>query len=107
MKVLIAILIFIHGSIHLFGFAKAFKLTQIEQFSTHISKLQGVFWFITFLMFAYTGEALLVENAFWPWTAFTAVLLSTRLIFTVWKDAKYGVIPNVIILLAALFHYLS
>ncbi|MBD0851426.1 hypothetical protein HPE63_12170 [Maribacter arenosus] len=58
-------------------------------------------------MFAYTGEALLVENAFWPWTAFTAVLLSTRLIFTVWKDAKYGVIPNVIILLAALFHYLS
>ena len=105
MKVLFAILIFIHGSIHLFGFAKAFDLTQIEQLSTNISKLQGVFWFITFLIFAYTGEALLLENPFWPWTAFTAALISTILIFTVWKDAKYGVIPNIIILLAALLYF--
>jgi hypothetical protein len=105
MKVLFAILIFIHGSIHLFGFAKAFDLTQIEQLSTNISKLQGVFWFITFLIFAYTGEAFLLENPFWPWTAFTAVLVSTRLVFTIWKDAKYGVIPNIIILLAALLYF--
>ncbi len=87
----------------MFGFAKAFNLAQINQINVSISKIQGLIWFIAFLFFIVTGEALISKNPWWYWTAIAAVIISTVLIISVWKDAKFGTIPNVIIIMVVLF----
>ncbi len=71
---------------------------------TNIPKIQGLFWFIAFLLFAFSGEAFLSNNTFSYRVVIIAVLISTLLIINVWKDAKFGIIPNFIILLIAMFY---
>ncbi len=101
MKYLLVAFLFLHGIIHLFGFAKAFGLSQMDQIKTEISKVQGVFWFIAFVLFSYSGEALLSKNTYWYWIALSGVILSVILIAVTWRDSKYGILPNIIICLAA------
>ncbi|MBE9480412.1 MAG: hypothetical protein IMY69_01810, partial [Bacteroidetes bacterium] len=107
MKYIFCAFIFLHGAIHLMGFAKAFKLAQIEQLITDISKISGLIWFIVFLLFIVTGIALLAKVQWWHWLAIVAVVISTVLIVSVWRDAKFGTIPNVIIIMVVLFSLLS
>ena len=107
MKYIFFALIFLHGAIHLMGFAKAFKLAQIEQLSTDISKISGLVWFIVFLLFVLTGIAFLAKVQWWYWLAIVTAAISTVLIIIVWKDAKFGTIPNVFIILVALLSLLS
>ena len=103
MKYLLITLLFAHGMIHLFGFAKAFKLIRIELTETDISVVHGILWFIAFILFSLAGEALLSKNPHWHWVAIGAIAVSTFLIAGVWKDARYGMIPNLIIGLAAVW----
>ena len=103
MKYIFLALIFLHGAIHLMGFAKAFKLAQIEQLGTDISKISGLIWLIVFLLFVVTGIAFLAKAQCWYWLAIVTIIISTLLIIFVWKDAKFGTIPNILILLAALY----
>ena len=103
MKYIFCALIFFHGAIHLMGFAKAFKLAQIEQLGTDISKISGLVWFIVFILFVVTGIAFLAKAQWWYWLAIVTVIISTVLIVSFWRDAKFGTIPNVLILLVVLF----
>ncbi len=107
MKYLLIILLFVHGFIHLFGFAKAFGLAQMSRINLEISRTQGVFWFITFVLFSFAGEALFSNNAKWYQIAFLAVFVSVFLIIITWQDTKYGIIPNVIILSIAILSAFS
>ncbi|MCK4699586.1 MAG: hypothetical protein KAT38_04615, partial [Bacteroidales bacterium] len=107
MKYIFLALIFLHGAIHTFGFVKAFNLWQIEQLNVDISKISGLIWLIVFLLFVVTGIALLAKAQWWYWLAIVTVIISTILIISVWKDTKYGTIPNIFILLVALFSLLS
>ncbi|MCF6240835.1 MAG: hypothetical protein L3J74_05760 [Bacteroidales bacterium] len=107
MKYIFIIILFVHGFIHLFGFAKAFGLAQMNQINSEISKLQGAFWFITFVLFSFAGEALFSNNTKWYQIAFLAVFVSVILIVTTWQDTKYGIIPNCIILLIAILSSFS
>ncbi|MCD4774378.1 MAG: hypothetical protein K8R41_13450 [Bacteroidales bacterium] len=103
MKYIFFTLIFLHGAIHLMGFAKAFKLAQIEQLITDISKISGLAWLIVFILFLVTGIAFLAKTQWWYWLAIVTVIISTVLILLVWKDAKFGIIPNILILFVSLF----
>ncbi len=102
MKSIFSALIFLHGAIHLMGFLKAFKLAQIEQLTAGISKISGMFWLLAFILFMTSGIAYLVKVDLWFILTFIAVLLSTILIITVWQDAQFGIIANVIILIIAI-----
>ena len=101
LKILFIVIVLIHGLIHLPGFIKAFKLANIEQLHAEISKTAGVFWLIATLMFIVASVFFLVKNEAWMYLMVAAILLSTVLIIFAWKDAKYGMIPNVIILAVA------
>ncbi len=104
LKYLLAFIIFIHGLIHFMGFAKAFNYGNITQLSKEISKPAGMLWLLTaFLFIAATILFLLKKDA---WLAFgvLAVIISQILIFTVWKEAKFGTIANVIILVAVVLN---
>ncbi|SKB41994.1 hypothetical protein SAMN05660903_00593 [Salegentibacter salinarum] len=105
MRIALIILIGIHGIIHLFGFFKGFGIAEFSAISQPISKTYGIFWFLTFLLFALTVILVLVHSNYWWVSGFLAVLLSQVLIFNYWSDARYGTIVNLIILLAAMIAF--
>lgn len=99
LKTLFALLVFMHGFIHLLGFVKAFKLAQINQLTKDISKLAGSLWFINTFLFIITILVFLLKKEWWWITGIFAVILSQILIISQWQDAKFGTIVNLIILI--------
>lgn len=102
MHIGIALLMVIHGFIHLLGFLKAFEVAEMEELKQPVTKQSGVFWLIAFLLFLLTAILFLAQ--FWYWMIFGifGALISQTLIIQAWDDAKFGTIPNLflIILLA-------
>ena len=105
MKYIFSIVVFLHGAIHLLGFIKAFKLAEVEQLTMNISKISGGFWLLAFILFIIAGISYLAELDWWYFIAILAVVISTILIISVWSDAKFGTIANLIILLVAIVGY--
>ncbi|WP_047245642.1 DUF6920 family protein [Maribacter thermophilus] len=107
MRIGLTILIGIHAIIHLFGFFKAFGVSEFNAISQPISKTYGVFWLFTFLLFVITVILILLHADYWWLSGFIGVILSQVLIFNYWSDAKFGTIANILILLAAIIGYAS
>lgn len=99
MRIAFAVLLALHGAIHLLGFVKAFGLAEVAQIQQPVSRLAGVLWlFSTVAFLAATG--LLVASSRWWWVAGApAVLSSQALVLMAWSDAKFGTLPNVVALL--------
>ncbi len=95
-------LVFVHGLIHIMGFARAFNYGNITQLTKAVSKPAGVFWLLTALLFAVAAILFLIKKEMWPYLAVVAVIISQILIIAAWKDAKFGTIANIIVLLAAI-----
>lgn len=102
MKYIFSIIIFLHAAIHLMGFVKGFKLVQIQSLSSEISAITAIFWFVAFSLFVISAIGFLFERNFWLVFAVFAVVISSVLIISAWSDAKFGMIPNVIILVMVL-----
>lgn len=102
MKWILFFVIFIHAFIHLLGFLKAFEFAEINQLTQHISKPMGILWLITLILFIAAAINFISNHDLWWITALAAVVLSQVLIFSFWSDAKFGTIPNIIILLVAI-----
>ena len=101
MKFVFGFVLIIHGLIHLMGFVKAFKIADITQLSQSISKPIGLIWLISCILFL--GAALqFLTHKMWFYAALIAVFISQVLIILNWKDAKYGSIINVIVLLVSI-----
>jgi hypothetical protein len=96
-----AIVIFFHSLIHFMGFAKAFGYSNITQLTKEISKPAGFFWFISAILFIAAAVLFLLKKEAWPVVAIIAAVISQILIITAWKDARFGTIANLIILLVA------
>ena len=104
-KYLLAFIILIHGLIHLMGFAKAFNYGNITQISKEISKPSGMLWLLAAFLFIAATILFLLKKDAWMFVGLAAVIISQILIFTVWKDAKFGSIANIIILVAAVISW--
>lgn len=102
LKYLFAFILLIHGLIHFMGFAKAYSYGNITQLTKDISKPNGTFWLLTTILFVTATVLFLLKKESWPYIAFVAAIISQILIITVWKDAKFGTIANVIVLLVAI-----
>lgn len=105
MRILFSIILLGHGLIHFMGFAKAFNNGSITQISKEISKPTGVLWLLTAFLFIAATILFLVKKDAWMFVGLAAAIISQILIFTVWKDAKFGTIANIIILVAAVLSY--
>lgn len=104
-KLIFPIILVLHGLIHIFGFVKAFGLAEMSHLTQEISKPLGLVWLLVVILMLMVG-VLVVKNKQWVWIpASMAVVLSQLLIFVSWQDAKYGTIPNVIILIFAIFSF--
>ena len=107
MKYIFSILILLHGAIHIMGFLKGFKIAQISNLQMDISPASGLFWLIAFLLFALSAVGFALGKDFWLYFVVPALIISIFLVISTWSDAKYGMIPNVIILTVAIFSFSS
>lgn len=102
LKYFFSFVVFVHGLIHFMGFAKAFGYGNITQLTKHISKSNGLLWLLVAILFVAATVLILLKKESWPYVAIISVVISQVLIITLWKDAKFGTIINVIILLVAI-----
>ena len=99
MRLLLFLVIIMHGLIHLLGFAKAFKFAEISQLTQEISKPAGLLWLFCAFALTAAGVLFFFRQASWWWVALPAVVLSQTLIIASWGDAKFGTAANLILLL--------
>jgi hypothetical protein len=99
MRILLFLVITLHGLIHLMGFVKAFQFAEIGQLTQQPSRTAGVLWLLCTLIFIVAGGLFLFRQASWWWMALPAVILSQILIFLFWGDARFGTVANLVILL--------
>ncbi len=105
MKIVVAIVVLIHGLVHFIGFARAFAMGNTAEFAKELSKPIGLLWLLTGLLFIISAIMLLLKKEAWPVFAIIAVIVSQLLILTVWSEAKYGTLANIIILIAAIIAF--
>lgn len=103
-KAFFSVVILIHGLIHFMGFAKAFGYGNITQLTKQISKPIGALWLVTAIMFITVAVLFFIKKEWWI-PGFLAILFSQALIFISWKDAKFGTIINIIILIALISNF--
>jgi hypothetical protein len=107
LKYFFAFIMLIHGLIHFIGFAKAYNYSNITQITKDISKPNGLVWFLVAILFVLATLLFLLKKESWPYIAIIAAIISQILIITVWKDAKFGTIANIIVLFGAISSYAS
>ncbi len=105
MRIALSILIGIYSIIHLFGFFKAFRISEFNVITQPISKTLGIIWLLTFIMFAVTAVLLLMQSKYWWIIGAGGVILSQFLIINYWSDVKLGTILNLIILVSIIITY--
>lgn len=104
-RFLFALMLLMHGLIHLMGFVKAFKLAEMSQLSSPISRPAGALWLLTALLFVFSTALFFLKKESWWMPAIPAVVLSQFLVFQYWQDAKFGTIANLIAVVGLVLGY--
>lgn len=92
---------------------KEWKLAQVKQLagesliplSGSLAKIVGILWLTTCLLFIVSAGKYLLRKEWWWMVAAIAIFVSQILIFIYWKDARFGTIANVIILITCVLSY--
>lgn len=102
MRIIFFILILLHGLIHLLGFAKGWGLADIKQLSLPISRTLALCWLLTACVLVTYGILFILASPY-NWIAgILAAIFLEILVILFWKDAKWGTVPNLIILVVSL-----
>ena len=100
LRVLLLILLALHGSIHLMGFSKSINPESFSQLKQSATAFQGILWLIATILFLGAAVLFLLHKNFWWLIALAAVVLSQYLIILFWNEAKFGTIANILIVMA-------
>ena len=92
MTVVIAIVLVVHGLIHVLGFAKAVGLADLPQLTQPISPLLGAVWLLAALLFIAAAAALFVWPRGWWAIAACAIVVSMLLIVPTWTEDRKSVV---------------
>jgi hypothetical protein len=96
-KVAFAVLLVVHGAIHVAGFAKAYGLAALPRLAP-VPHLTGWLWMAAAAGFIVSAVLLLTGVRHWWIVAGTALLVSQTLILVDFKEARFGTLANVIVL---------
>ncbi|MCB9786916.1 MAG: hypothetical protein H6744_09525 [Deltaproteobacteria bacterium] len=102
-----AVIVGLHGLIHLMGFAKAFGLADLPQLSQAISKPMGLLWLAACVLSLAAVVTLFVRPQIWWILGAAAAVTSQIAIFSAWQDARFGTIANLLLLAGAAYGYLT
>jgi hypothetical protein len=108
MRMATAILLALHGLLHLLGFLKPWKLADVPQLSGRAIvplsqgafRAVGVLWLIAAVALVGTAMLRLMDREWWWMIAAPAIALSQALIVLQWGDAWAGTVVNVLLALA-------
>jgi len=107
MTAVFAVVLIVHGLIHLLGFAKASGLAELPQLTQPISPLLGTLWLVAALLFLATAASSFVWPRAWWAIGACAIVVSMSVIIPSWSDAKFGVLGNVVVLIGVVFGFLA
>ncbi|MFO8054300.1 MAG: DUF6544 family protein [Bacteroidales bacterium] len=105
MRIAFLIIIILHGLIHVLGFVKGFGLKEIKELTLPISKPMGLLWLSATILFLTYGFLYFANNKYAWLIGLIAVAISQIIIILFWKDAKFGTLPNIAILLVSISAY--
>lgn len=107
MRVIFAIVVVLHGLIHLMGFAKAFGYAELPQLTQPISRPSGALWLAAALLCLATVAALFLAPRWWWVLGALALVASQSVIVMSWSDAKFGTLLNIVLLVGVLYGFAS
>ncbi len=105
MKILFFILVLCHALIHLAGFVKGYGLREIKELTLPITKPMGSVWLISAILLLAFGILQLLSAKYAWLVGIVAVVTSQILVVLFWKDARFGTLPNILILMVSLISY--
>ena len=108
-RIIFALIVSVHGVIHLLGFIREWRLAELEGMSGEtlfsipaaVSRLLSIFWLLTCIAFLISAAAVLLHQGWWWKLMIASVFLSQILIIIYWPDARYGTIANIAIIAVA------
>lgn len=109
MRIVLAVLLGLHGVAHLAGFLKAWAPTRTTIFGDRIDlgvswiKFVGLAWLILALAFGAAGIATLAGMSGWPTFAFAVTGASLVLCLLQLPETKFGVVLNLGLLAVMVF----
>lgn len=98
LRIFVIVLLGLHGAIHMLGFASALGLQRGLPFQKPVGPLAGALWLAAGALLLAAAGLLLARSRLWWVAGLPAVLASQVLIFVWWRDARFGTIANVILL---------
>src|ERR1041384_1257636 len=107
MIIVFSILLVVHGLIHLLGVAKAFGAADLPQLTEPISASFGTLWLVAAVLCVATAVSLFVWPRSWWMVGACALLVSVIVILSSWPDAKFGLLPNGVLLVGVIFGFLT
>jgi hypothetical protein len=107
MRWVLAVLLAVHGLIHLMGFAKAFGYAPLPQLTQPISHGMGLLWLAAAVVVMTSAVVMIAwPRSFWIAGAI-AVVISQAVILSAWRDAWAGTIVNVVLLMVVAHGWLT
>lgn len=97
MRIALAVLIALHGLIHLLGPARAFGWGDVSQLLPPITPAAGVLWLLAAALLVGAAIGIVLGRSRWWHLALPGVFLSQGLIVAAWSEARFGTLVNVII----------
>lgn len=97
MRYAFAIVVGLHGLIHLLGPTKAFGWAAVSLLRTPISPVGGVLWLSAAALLVGAAVGVATGSRWWWLLALPGALLSQALIAQSWDDAKVGTLVNLLI----------
>lgn len=103
---LVAVLLVVHGLIHLVGAAKGLGWARVEQLQDPMTPTLGWVWAAAAGTVLTAAVMIALRSPRWWWiVAGAAAVLSQAVILTSWGDAKAGTVLNVVLVLAAVLGF--
>ncbi|HBV88391.1 MAG TPA: hypothetical protein DEF42_17510 [Desulfosporosinus sp.] len=108
MKYFFAVVMVLHGLIHLMGGVNELGLSKIEGLSAQtlvpisefIKPLLGVLWLLAVAVFLVAAVGLVTGQPWWKAVAAGAAILSQILVIIWWPAAKVGTVANALVIIA-------
>jgi hypothetical protein len=95
----LALIIMLHGAIHVMGFVSAFAPARFA-FARPVSTAAGLAWLAAALLLVCAAVLLLMGHRFWWIAGAAGLLVSQPLIVLWWTDARFGTIANALVAVA-------
>lgn len=96
-----AVVVILHGLIHLLGAAKGLGWADVSALTEPISPLMGGAWLAAGVLVVLAGVLIPFRVGWWWPVGLLAAVASQLVILTAWGDAKMGTVVNVLLLVMA------